>query len=117
MRPCASVGGLAEQVEVQLVQLAADGVAEAREVRRRADDVGERHQQRALEATPQLVLQLVLQTDDLGHAERAEGAEIDHAAGRRGTHAAGIWKPGVERDSASSSFISVATPSNSGVDR
>ena len=34
------------------------------------------------------------------------------------THAATIWKPGVERDKASSSgVISVATPSNSGVDR
>jgi len=68
-------GGLAEQVEMQLVQLAADRVAEAGEVGRRTDDVGEHHQQRSLEAAPELVLQLVLQTDDLRHAE---GAEVDH---------------------------------------
>ena len=73
-------GGLREQVVVQLMQLAADGVAEAREVRRRADDVGERHQQRSLEAAPQLALQLVLQTEDLRHAE---GGGVDHGAGVR----------------------------------
>ena len=34
------------------------------------------------------------------------------------SHAAGIWKPGVDFDRASSSGVmSVATPSNSGVDR
>jgi hypothetical protein len=58
--------------------VAAGRVAEAREVRRRADDVGERHQERPLEATPQLVLQLVLQTDDLRHRE---GVEVDHRSG------------------------------------
>ena len=71
-------GGLAEQVEVQLVQLPADGVAEAREVGRGADDVGEGHQQRPLEAAPQLELQLVLQTNDF---RQAEGAEVEHGGG------------------------------------
>src|SRR4029079_13773916 len=64
-------GGLAEQVEMKLVELAADRIAEAGEVRCRGDDVRERHQERALEASPQLVLELVLQTDDLRHAEGA----------------------------------------------
>jgi hypothetical protein len=35
--------------------------------------------QRALEAVPQLVLELVLETDDLRHAE---GAEVDHRNSR-----------------------------------
>ena len=69
---------LPEEVDVELVELAADGVAEAREVRRRADDVRERHQERPLETAPELLLQLVLQPDDLGHAE---AGEVDHRKG------------------------------------
>ncbi|MBV9889903.1 MAG: hypothetical protein JO090_03340 [Rhizobacter sp.] len=60
---------------MELVQLAPNGVAEASEVWRRADHVRERHQERALEAAPELLLELVLQPEDLGHAQ---GAEVDH---------------------------------------
>ena len=63
---------LAQQVEVQLLQLAPGGITESREIGRRADDVGEHQQHLPLETARQLLLQLVLQADDLRHREGAE---------------------------------------------
>ena len=64
--------GLLYQVDVQLLQLSARGVAEAGEILSRADDVREGKRGVALEAARQLLLQLVLQADYFRHAERAE---------------------------------------------
>ena len=64
---------------MQLLQLPAGRVAEAREIRCRADDVGEHEQHLALETTRQLLLQLVLHADDLGHRQVAEIAHRHRA--------------------------------------
>src|ERR671937_1503981 len=69
---CMPTEAFAQQVDVQLLELPARRVAIACEILGRADDVGEDKCGVALETAHELALQLVLQADDLRHAERAE---------------------------------------------
>ena len=72
----------------------------------------------ALSSSARLMHVLLAITAEFAALRRAAGGARRHVACERCSYGVGIWKPGVERDSAvSSSFISSAMPSNSGVDR
>lgn len=71
-----------DEVDVQLLQLASRGVAEAGEILSGADAVREGERRLTLEAARQLALQLVLQADDFRRAERA-GTATGYTRGAR----------------------------------